>query len=241
LKAALRAALKKAPPDDHAFVTRWISEADDPAFERLVTDIIEQGEIGEDLHLTCAIVISLARHTLRTAKELKQGVDWIAQHTQGEIAELQQLAQKADDLANFCRGSGKRDLASLMSPQVRLGPLIKQNGMMPLHHLADLHALEAHVFRQFAAKEAERDQVRRSRYRISRGRHIRDRSAFMRLMAATWRELCGKPHYDAIAAIANIAFPSANVTSEHVRAACKPTTRQGRRRKTGTLGQEKQA
>ena len=68
LKAALRAALKKAPPDDHAFITRWISEPDDPAFERLVTDIIEQGDIGDDRHLTCAIVISLARDKLRTAK-----------------------------------------------------------------------------------------------------------------------------------------------------------------------------
>jgi hypothetical protein len=241
LMAALSAALKKAPGDDRAFISGWISEADDPAFGRLVADIIEQGGVGDDLHQTCAIVISLVRNTLRTAKELKRGVDWTAQRTQGEIAELQQLAQKADDLANFCRGSGKRDLASLMSPQVRLGPLIKQNGMMPLHRLADIHALEAHVFRQFVSKEAERDQVRRRRYRISRERHIRDRIAFMNLMAACFHELGGKPHYDAITAITNIAFPDADVTAENVRAACRPTTRQGRRRNTGAQKHQKRA
>ena len=39
-------------------------------------------------------------------------------------------------------------------------------------------------------------------------------------------ECCGKPHYDAVSMITNIAFPDANVTSEDVRSAC-------RRRHTG--------
>jgi hypothetical protein len=241
LMAALSAALKKASGDDRAFILRWIDAADDPAFERLVADLIEQGEIGDDPHVVCGTVISLARGEWHTATDLKHGVDSTSWRAQGEITELQQLAQKADDLANFCRGSGKRDLASLMSPQVGLGPIIKQNGMMPLHRLADLHALEAHVFRQFAAQEAERDQVRRSRYRISRQRYIRDRIAFMNRMATCFHELGGKPHYDAIAVITNIAFPDADVTVENVRAACRPTTRQGRRRKTGAQKQEKRA
>jgi hypothetical protein len=181
-----------------------------------------------------SIVISAALRARRTANDLKHGVDSISQHAQGEIAELQQLAQKADDLGRFCRGPKKWDLASLMSPQVRLGPLIAQHGLMQLRQLADLHDREARLFRQFAAKEVDRDRVRRSRYRVSREKEVRDRIAFMHLMAADLREVCGKPHYDAVAAITNIAFPGANVTSEHVRASCRPTTRQGRRRKPFT-------
>lgn len=240
LAAALRTASKKAPPaDDSAFITRWIAEADDPVFERLVTDLVEHGEIGDDPYVICGTVVSLARGARYTATDLKHGVDSISQRAQGEIAELQQLAQKADDLARFCRGSSKLDLASLMSPQVRLGPLIKQHGMMPLLQLADLHEREARVFRRFAAKEAEQDRARRSRYRISRERHAREQIAFMHLMATGLRELCGKPHYDAVAAMTNIAFPDADVASEHVRAACRPTTRQGRRRQTGALKRKK--
>jgi hypothetical protein len=126
-----------------------------------------------------------------------------------------------------------------MSPQVRLGPLIKQHGLMPLQDLAELHEREARSFRQFAAKEAEKIRTRTSRYRISRLKRFRERIAFMHLMAADLRELCGRPHYDAVAAITNIAFPGEDVTSEHVRAACKATTREGRRGKTGAPGQEK--
>src|SRR5262249_51267023 len=151
-----------------------------------------------------------------TATDLKHGVDSISQHAQGEIAELRQLAQKADDLARFCRGSGKRNLTSLMSPQVRLGPLIKQHGLMPLQDLAALHEREARSLRQFAEKEAEKDRTRTSRYRISRSKSFRGRIAFMQLLAADLRELCGRPHYVAVAVITNLAFPSEDVTSEHV-------------------------
>jgi hypothetical protein len=163
----------------------------------------------------------------------------MSRRTQSEGAELCQLAHKAEDLTKFCR-SGKPDLASLMSPQIRLGPLIKQHGMMPLQQLADLHEREARLFRQFAAKQAEKDRTRTSRYRISRLRRFRERTAFMHLLAADLRELCGRPHYDTVAAITNIAFTGDDVmTSEHVRAACRPTTRKGRQRKTGALGREK--
>jgi hypothetical protein len=239
LKAALRAARQKVDTDDRALILQWITQVDDQAFEDLVTDLIAHGEIGDDLYVTCATVIWLALRSRHAATDLKHGVDGMSRRMQGQIAELRQLAQKADDLARFCRGSGKRDLASLTSPQVGLGPLIKQHGLMPLQDLAELHEREARSLRQFAAKEAEKDRTRTSRYRISRMKRSRERTAFMRLMAADLRELCGRPHYDAIAVITNIAFPAADVTSEHVRAACRPTTRQSRRSKTGALGPKK--
>jgi hypothetical protein len=239
LAVALRAALKRGPPDDRAFISRWLAEADDPAFERLGTDIIARGKIGENPHLIYRTVISLTLSSWHTATDLKHGVDALSWRTQREIAELLALAHKADDLANFFRGSAKRNLLSLISPQVRLGPLIERRGLTSIQHLAALHSREARVFRRFAAKEAEKDRARTSLYRVSRIKRARERIAFMRLMVADLCGLCGKPHYDAVAAITNIAFPSADMTSENVRAARRPTTRQGRRRKTGALGREK--
>ena len=44
-------------------------------------------------------------------------------------------------------------------------------------------------------------------------------------------EWCGKPRYDAVAAMTNIAFPDADVVGENVRSACKATTRTARRKR----------
>jgi len=238
-QAALRAALKRAPPHDSAFISRWLAAANDSAFERLGIDIIARGKIGENLYLIYRTVISLTLSSLHTATDLKHGVDALSWRTQREIAELLALAHKADDLAHFFRGSAKRDLLSLISPQARLGPLIECHGLTSIQSLAAMHSRETRVLRRFAAKEAEKDRARTSRYRISRLRRAREPIAFVLLMVADFRDLCGRPHYDAIAAITNIAFPGTDVTSEHVRAACKPTTRGGRRPKTGALGRKK--
>jgi hypothetical protein len=53
------------------------------------------------------------------------------------------------------------------------------------------------------------------------------------------REASGKPHLDAVAVLANIAFPTADFTTDSVRAAIQATTRSARRRKKDALGAEK--
>jgi hypothetical protein len=125
-------------------------------------------------------------------------------------------------------GSGfTGDLTSLMSTQGKVGELFRQH-IMPPQQIAELHEREAELFRQFASdpKRSPTGSVR-----VSRNKRGREANVFMQLMASSMRELCRKPHNNAVATMTNVAFPEAHVTAENVGSACKPTTRTGRRRK----------
>jgi hypothetical protein len=247
LNAALMAALKNTRFDDLAFVKRWIDQADDPVIEGLGVAIAERGDIGRDLEVIYRVVIAAMRQARQTAEEVKTGRDPTVDASEKDRAKALELAKKADDLATFFRDSGvsgkldlaslllpvfgKPNLASLLGPRAELAVVFGQDGMMSLQQLAKLHEREASLLRRFASKEAPR-----TRTRISRQRRGREQVAFMHLAVRDMRELCGAPQYDAVAVIANIAFPNTIVTAENVRAACRPTTRSGRRLKaTGTL------
>ncbi len=230
LKTALTAALQSASPDDRAFLERWIAQANDPVFEKLGVKALARGEFDGELELFYRVVIAQARKARWTAQDVKSGVDLTEQREQKERDELLKLADKADDLAKFCRGTGRADLASLMSPQVRLGGLLKQHGMMPLEQLAELHEREAKILRQFVLQNPPRIPTR-----ISRERRVREHVAFMYQMVQAMRELSGDPHYDAVADLTNIAYPNAKVTAENVRSACRPTKRSVRYKTSGAL------
>jgi hypothetical protein len=241
LKAALVAALDwhNITPSNRAFVERWIQEADDPAFERLGTAIVQRRELGPELRPIYRLVVASALDARRIAEQVKGGTDPSVQASERERAKVLELAQKVDDLVKFCRSSeisGRLDLdtlllevsfskslASLIGPMAELDVLFRQNGMS-LQLLAELHEREASLLRTFASKP-----VAPSRTRISRDRRGREPVAFMHLMADHVRLLSGTPRYDAVAAITNIAFPTANATAQSVRSACRPTTRSGRR------------
>jgi hypothetical protein len=101
---------------------------------------------------------------------------------------------------------------------------------------------EAQELRQLAekvsydgARDWDRIPVNVSRQSGGKGKRIRSREigVFMQTMVSRMYEACGKPRHHAVATITNIAFPDAYVTAEDVRSACKPTTRAGRRRRTG--------
>jgi hypothetical protein len=225
LKAALTAALQSALPDDCGFFERWIAQADDPVFERLGADIMAHGEVDGDLRVIYGVLVSLARSARWTAQDVKTGIDPMQQRAQRERDGLLKLADKADDLAKFCRGSGLTGLAYLMSPQVALDSLLRERDVMSLQQLGELHEREAKLLRQLASQDLQRTPTR-----ISRERPRRETGAFMYLMVQHMRESSGNPHYDAVADMTNIAFPKADATADRVRAACRPTTRSGRYR-----------
>jgi hypothetical protein len=240
LNAALRTALKDPRFGDHAFIKRWIDQADDLVFERLGVATAERGEIGRDLEVIYRLVIASMRQARQIAKDVKAGRDSTVDASAKDRAKALELAQNADDLAAFYRDSGvsgkldlaslllpvsgRPNLASLLGPRAELAVVFLQNGMMSLQQLADLHEREASLLRRFASKEAPR------LVRISRQKRAREHVAFMQLAVRDMRELCGAAQYDAVAAVTNIAFPEANATAENVRSACRPTTRSGRRR-----------
>jgi hypothetical protein len=243
LKAALTAKLNNTlrndgALNDGAFITRWIAAADDPVFERLGDKIAACGVIGTDLELIYRVVIASARQARRISEDVKNGRDPRVTAAEKNRAKALDLAQKADDLATFCRDSGvsgKLDLVSLLSPWRGLETLLGQHGMLRLHQLAEFHEREANLLRRFVLKQ----QIPAPRARISRQRRGREHVAFMHQMVCHMRELCRTPQYDAVAAVTNIAFPKADATAENVRAACRPTTRSGRRRNaTSALNNE---
>jgi hypothetical protein len=91
-----------------------------------------------------------------------------------------------------------------------------------VQQLRKLHVREAHLLRQRAGRPPKPTM------RISQLSLSREYVAFMDLMVGHMRELCGRPMYEAVTTITNIAYPEADVTAEAVRAACRPTTREGR-------------
>ena len=98
---------------------------------------------------------------------------------------------------------------------------------------------EAPRLRQLAEKVSAGDStwdwgpipVRVSRQSGGKGKRNESRKlkVFMQQMVNYMYQLCGKPRYDAVAMMTNIAFPDADVDEENVRSACRPTTRGGRR------------
>jgi hypothetical protein len=74
--------------------------------------------------------------------------------------------------------------------------------------------------------------VRFRRQRRGRERsNTREISIFVQEMAGFMREATGKPRWSTVAALTNVAFPSADVGEEEVRNFCRPTRRAERRKK----------
>jgi hypothetical protein len=234
LKAALDAELKHArSPSDGAHLKRWVEAARDPAIERLGREMKRAG-VGDDLGVTYSTLIAMALYARRLAEEVKSGVDLFFENAKEESEQLLRLAQKADDLATFYQGPGLSGLMLLIAPQTGVGALFKRHGMMPLQELARLHQREAQLLRQYVEGHPPTPRTR-----ISRQSRERKAVAFMHLMVRYIRELCGKPHREAVAAMTNIAFPEASATTDSVRATHRPTTPAGRSRKTGTRQRSK--
>jgi hypothetical protein len=113
----------------------------------------------------------------------------------------------------------------------------------PKRYLDWLEA-EAERLRKLAAAESKIDlldgfghvpeHISRQSGGKGKHKHSRELSAFSRRMVNFFHLYFGRPHHQAVALLANIAFPKAHVDADQVRVFCKPTTREGRRPKIGT-------
>jgi hypothetical protein len=61
-------------------------------------------------------------------------------------------------------------------------------------------------------------------------RASREIGVFVRTMVGSMQEHCSRPWYDAVASLANCAFPDDDLVAEDVRSLCRPRRRAGRRR-----------
>ncbi len=224
LKAALAALLKdNLDPADRAHLKRWYDWADDPIWQKVESDALKVPLTSPTT--ICPNIIANALQARAIAESVQYGEDPILRKRQQQRAELLGLAEKADDLARYYRDAEQYSGIAMFF----------QRFLMPVQDLRELHEKESQLLRQHARRQPKPTT------RVSRQAHGKKRAqsrkyvAFMHLMADHMRDLSRKPQYYAVALATNIAFPKADVTAEDARAACRPTTRAGRRYKTGAL------
>ena len=225
---------------DRAHLKRWLNEVRDPVWEQLATDTRRYGELSTLVQGPYSYFIGSA---LRARLFAEGETDSPAlqrkrkqQHEQQERSDLLALAAKMEDVARHYQTCKKahhpRRVPSPSGPLPDLPPAAEAK-----RSLGWLRG-EALRLRQLAEKQSAgepnwgcRIPIHFSRQSGGKGKRNQSRKlgVFMQRMVNCMYECCGKPRYDAVAAITNIAFPDANVVAENVRSACRPTTRRGRR------------
>jgi hypothetical protein len=202
---------------DKEHLKRWADHGDNVVWAKIEADADAWGIIPTGTARETVIRYSLA--TRRIAEGVTSGHDPSLEEKKRQRESLLELADKADALAKYYAEAEKFGGIAMFY----------QRFLNPLSELRGLHEQEAVLLRQRAGKEPTPTTFV-SRQSGGKGRRIHSRqyNAFMFLMTDHITEICGKPHYDAVSNITNIAFLKANVTTDHVRNACRATTRRRR-------------
>jgi hypothetical protein len=219
---------------DRAHLERWLDEADDPVWEQIaaeaesyvilppLVDSPYSSFIGTALRLRNYVETKLDKpHLLRKRERERR---------EQKFADLTALATMMDEVVRRYR----RLRPMPPDPSGRPG-----KWELPLEWLKQEAKSIRHQAQDFLEPEPDysggplRVNVSRQTGGKRKRRHSRELGVFMQEMVNLMYSACGKPRYQAVAIMANIAFPAANVDADDVRSACRPTTRAGRRRRSG--------
>jgi hypothetical protein len=215
---------------DRRFLQTWIDDyADDPAWEDLVAAANRFQKSDAFDHLS---LIWYALRARRFAEDAGSGVDPFHAERQKRHEELLDIAKSADALTKFWREAEAR--AAVLWPPPFSVPIDL------VWQLQELNEGQAELLRQMAGTPPPTTPISRQSRGKKRDR-TRELRLFVRSMVGFMQEACGKPRHEFVATLANIAFPTADVSADDVRAAMQPTTRSGRRRKSGALSPKKGA
>jgi hypothetical protein len=214
---------------DRAFLKRWFEDpsVNDPIWDRIVA------QAPGDTYRT---IIFYALQARRIAEDAKYGDDPVLQERQKQRAELLRMAENADDLARYYQETENYSGIAMFFQRFLVLPVLPEQEAVPrvelpflrVQQLRELHEREAQLLRRLAGREPK-PTTRISRQSGGKNKRKRSREyvAFMYLMVDYMREMCGKPHYDAVATMTNIAYPKSDVTAIEVRAACRPRRNRG--------------
>ena len=211
---------------DREHIKRWRTGeyADDPIWERLAAAARAHNLLPPD-----SIYESIIRESLqmrRYAESVGSGVDFELRERQQLHNRHLDLAQRADDLADYYKWAA--DYSGIADFFSRF--------LKPVDELEGLHRKEASLLRQRAGRPpVSAARVSRQDRRGQR-RGLRKVTAFVDLTAAfmnAW--ISKKPDYEAIALLTEIAFPKYDVDAEE---ALRPTTRSGRQRARALAAQK---
>ena len=214
---------------DRYFLQTWLEDyADDPAWDKLVR---AARRFRTSSHFDHSSLIWYALRALRAALDSSSGVAPLHAERQARRDELLELAKSANDLTRFWqRAEAKSAVIAPWSPfpvpfdQVLQFQKSNEEQTLLLLEMAGACPPAPHISRQSRGKS--RDRTREAR-------------VFLRTLVGFMQKASGKPHLDAVAILANIAFPTADFTTDSVRAAMQATTRSARRRKKDALGPKK--
>jgi hypothetical protein len=195
-------------PADRAHLKRWLSFADDPIWEKVVTRFHKMTNTQpsqmslvinyRQIIFTAVLARRGAEHAVRT------GRDSIHESERAHHRELVNLAAAAECLAKYYA-------EHLSSHSQQLGRVLQN---------------EAAFFRELAG-EAPVPTIRISRQ--SGG--FRLYGAFMSHVIARMRRYAGRPYYPAVVTMTEIAFPDAHVTEDDARSVWRAMA--GLRRRPG--------
>ena len=218
---------------NRAHIERWLGEVNDPVWEQVAADADRCGVV-DDPYSYFILSALLTRSYVQTELDKPALLKKLEQErTRQKFDDWTSLADMMDEVA--------RRYGEFEQRNVRPDPSGRRpESESPLRWLKQ----EAQKIRQRAQKLLGRPNLYdwgRIRVNVSRQsggkrkrRDSRKINVFIQLMVNCMYKTCGKPRYHAVATITNIAFPAARVDADHVRSACRPTTRAGRGDKSGT-------
>ena len=246
LGSALRYYLQqhKLSEGDRAHLKRWLNEVDDPVWGQLAADTRKYDQLPTFVEGPYSFFISSALRARRFAEG-----EVVSPALQRKRRQQREQQERSDllTLANEMEGVVRHYQACRRAHHQQRVPSPSGVPLPPLpHELETKQALEwlerdAHRIRQLAERvsAAEPDwgegpiPVHVSRQSGGKGKRKQSRGlgVFMQKMVNCMHKCCGKPRYDVVAKMANITFPDVDVVAEHVRSACRPTTRTARRKR----------
>jgi hypothetical protein len=222
-KEALRIVLKDRDMTaaDREHIARWLADgyADDPIWEKLAAPARSRNLSPPDsIHEN---IIRESLYNRSYAESVKSGIDFELRERQRQHKRDLDLAQGAENLADYYKWAA--DYPGIADFFIRF--------LKPVGDLEALHRREAVLLRQRAGRPPV-SAARISRQdRRGHRKGLRKVIAFIDLTAAfmgAW--ISEKPDYEAIALLAEIAFPDHEIDADDVRKAMNPTTRSGRKR-----------
>jgi hypothetical protein len=220
----------KLRSSDRDFLQTWVDDyADDPAWDKLVADArrFQKSPMFDHVWL-----IWYALRARRAAEDAGSGVDRLDEERKKRREELLDLVKSADGLAAFWKKAQAK--CAVLEPWLPPFPVPREQVLQ----FQELNRKQAACLRRIAGRPPRITPISRQR-RSGKREQTRESGVFMRTMVEFMRKICGKPRNEVVATLANIAFPSADFSTEDVRTAMRSTTRSGRSRKTGALSTKK--